>query len=140
MDEPTSAKPDAEQPALVLPRVLAFYQDTWADDGTAIGWRTVAWGLALTGGAAVTVPIEGPPTATLWPSVDDAATALDAYVDTPAPARRLVESKSHRDVRASTTSSLRSSDGTAAQPARPLDPAEAAGDGPLGHDQAGAES
>lgn len=135
MDEPTSAMPGTDRPPPDLPQTLAFYQDTWDDDGTAVGWTTVAWGLALADGSAVTVPVGGPPSVTLWPSVDAAATALDAYVDAPAPSRRVADGH----IRASTTPSLRSSDGTAAQPARPSDPSEAAGDGLLGHDQGRAE-
>jgi hypothetical protein len=123
-----------------LPRVLAFYRDTWDDDGTAVGWMTVAWGLALPNGAAVTVPLEGPPSATLWSTVGDAAEALDAYVDTPTPARRLDEARTDRDVRPSTTSTLRSSSGSgAAQPACPPAIAEGGEDRPPGRDQSGAE-
>ena len=124
-----------------LPRVLAFYRDTWDDDGTAVGWRTVAWGLALPNGAAVTVPLDGPPSATLWSSLGDAAEALDAYVDAPAPARRLDdEARPDPGVRASTTSSLRLSSGSdAAQPACPPAVAASGEDRPLGRDQSGAE-
>jgi hypothetical protein len=123
-----------------LPRVLAFYMDTWDDDGIALGWTTVAWGLALPNGAAVTVPLEGQPSATLWLSVSDAAEALGAYVDTPNPARRLGEARPDRDVRASTTSALRSSSGCdATQPACSPVVAARGEDGPLGRDQPGVE-
>jgi hypothetical protein len=139
MPDQVSARPGAER-ASGLPRVLAFYHDTWDDDGIAVGWKTVAWGLALPNGAAVTVPLDGPPSATLWPSVGDAAEALDAYVDSPAPARRLDEARPDGDVRASTTSSLRSSSGSgAAQPACPPAVAASGEDRPLGRDQSGAE-
>jgi hypothetical protein len=123
-----------------LPRVLAFYKDTWDDDGTAVGWTTVAWGLALPDGGAVTVPLEGQPSATLWLSVSDAAEALAAYVDTPTPARRLDEASPDRDVRSSTTSALRSSSGSGAtQPACSPVVAAAGEDRRLGRDQPGVE-
>ena len=72
-----------------VPRLLAFYQDLWDEDGTPIGWRPIAWGLRFADGSAVSVNIEGKPSVTLWHSVDDALAALDAFVDTPDPRARL---------------------------------------------------
>jgi hypothetical protein len=68
-----------------VPRLLAFYQDLWDDDGTALGWRPVAWGLRFADGSAISINVEGKPSVTLWHSLEDAAEALDAYVDTPEP-------------------------------------------------------
>lgn len=75
MDEPAGGRAaHGRTPGLVSPRLLAFYQDE-IDEGLAAvtGWRIVAWGFALPGGAAVSVPVDGPMAATLWQSVDDAA-------------------------------------------------------------------
>jgi hypothetical protein len=66
-----------------MPRVLAFYRDVIDDGGSVIGWRTIAWGLAFGDGSAVSIPIGRPVSVTLWPSLEDAATALDAHIDTP---------------------------------------------------------
>jgi hypothetical protein len=74
-----------------VPRLLAFYQDLWDDDGTPVGWRPIAWGLRFADGSAVSVNIEGKPSVTLWHSVDDALAALDAFVDTPEPRANLDE-------------------------------------------------
>lgn len=73
-----------------VPRLLAFYRDVVDEDlGAAVGWQTVAWGMALADGSAVSVPVNGPLAVTVWPSLDEAAAALDAYVDTPDPRPRL---------------------------------------------------
>ncbi len=72
-------------PTYAVPRLLAFYQDLWDDDGTAVGWRPVAWGLRFHDGSALSISIEGRPSVTLWHSVEDATEALDAYVDTAEP-------------------------------------------------------
>jgi hypothetical protein len=77
-----------------VPRLLAFYQDLWDEDGTAIGWKPVAWGLRFGDGSAVSVSIEGKPSVTLWHSVDDALAALDAFVDTPEPRAHLEDNVS----------------------------------------------
>jgi hypothetical protein len=68
-----------------VPRLLAFYQDMWDDDGTAVGWQPIAWGLRFADGSAISVNVEGRPSVTLWHSVEDATAALDAYVDTAEP-------------------------------------------------------
>jgi hypothetical protein len=72
-------------PTYAVPRLLAFYQDLWDEDGTAVGWRPVAWGLRFHDGSALSISIEGRPSVTLWHSVEDATEALDAYVDTAEP-------------------------------------------------------
>jgi hypothetical protein len=72
-------------PTYAVPRLLAFYQDLWDDDGTAVGWRPIAWGLRFHDGSALSISIEGRPSVTLWHSVEDATEALDAYVDTAEP-------------------------------------------------------
>jgi hypothetical protein len=76
-------------PSYHVPRLLAFYQDLWDDDGTAMGWRPIAWGLRFADGSAISVNIEGRPSVTLWHSLEDATEALDAYVDTPEPRAHL---------------------------------------------------
>jgi hypothetical protein len=75
--------------AVVAPRLLAFYQDAWDDDGTAMGWRTVGWGLVLSDGSAITIPVEAPVRVTVWRSVHDAVADLDAYVDDLGPRRSI---------------------------------------------------
>lgn len=72
-----------------VPRLLAFYQDQWDEDGTALGWRPVAWGLRFADGSAVSISVEGKPSVTLWQSVEDATEALEAYVDTAEPRTHL---------------------------------------------------
>jgi hypothetical protein len=74
-----------------VPRLLAFYQDLWDDDGTPVGWKPIAWGLRFADGSAVSVNIEGKPSVTLWHSVEDALASLDAFVDTPEPRANLDE-------------------------------------------------
>ncbi|MGH9209623.1 MAG: hypothetical protein ACRD2C_02975 [Acidimicrobiales bacterium] len=74
-----------------VPRLLAFYQDLWDDDGTPVGWKPIAWGLRFADGSAVSVNIEGKPAVSLWHSVADALAALDAFVDTPEPRATLDE-------------------------------------------------
>jgi hypothetical protein len=77
-----------EPAPVVTPRLLAFYQDGWDDDGTAIGWRTVAWGLVFGDGSAISIPGEPPVCVTLWHSVEDAVAARDATIDNPDPRER----------------------------------------------------
>lgn len=72
-----------------VPRLLAFYQDQWDEDGTALGWRPVAWGLRFADGSAVSISVEGKPSVTLWQSVEDATEHLEAYVDTAEPRTHL---------------------------------------------------
>ena len=76
-------------PNFHVPRLLAFYQDLWDEDGTALGWRPIAWGLRFADGSAISVNIDGKPAVTLWQSLEDATEALDAYVDTPEPRTHL---------------------------------------------------
>lgn len=76
-------------PNFHVPRLLAFYQDLWDEDGTALGWRPIAWGLRFADGSAISINIEGKPAVTLWQSLEDATEALDAYVDTPEPRTNL---------------------------------------------------
>jgi hypothetical protein len=129
-----------------VPRLLAFYQDQWDEDGTALGWRPVAWGLRFADGSAVSISVEGKPAVTLWQSVEDATEALDAYVDTPEPRAHLeaplpppppprpagsVLDAPPARTSASTTSSAPSASSSAApsassSPAGPRDPANGA--------------
>jgi hypothetical protein len=78
-------KDPGTSPNYAVPRLLAFYRDLWDDDGTAVGWQPIAWGLRFADGSALSISIEGPPSVTLWQSVEDATEALDAYVDTAEP-------------------------------------------------------
>jgi hypothetical protein len=72
-DDPSSARD--------MPRLLTFYRDTGGDDGTTSGWTSVAWGIRHPDGTVVTVPASGPPAVSMWYDLDQAAVALDAYVD-----------------------------------------------------------
>jgi hypothetical protein len=81
----TMGKDPGTSPSYAVPRLLAFYKDLWDDDGTAVGWQPIAWGLRFADGSALSISIEGPPSVTLWQSVEDATEALDAYVDTAEP-------------------------------------------------------
>jgi hypothetical protein len=81
-----------------VPRLLAFYQDLWDEDGTPVGWKPVAWGLRFADGSTVSVNVEGKPSVTLWHSIEDALTALDAFVDTPEPRGSLDERLIRPDV------------------------------------------
>jgi hypothetical protein len=78
-------KDPGTSPTYAVPRLLAFYKDLWDEDGTAVGWEPIAWGLRFADGSALSISISGPPSVTLWQSVEDATEALDAYVDTAEP-------------------------------------------------------
>jgi hypothetical protein len=82
-------KDSGATPGFHVPRLLAFYQDLWDDDGAAVGWKPIAWGLRFADGSAISVNVEGRPSVTLWNSLEDATEALDAYVDTPEPRTNL---------------------------------------------------
>lgn len=72
---------------LATPRLLGLYEDDLDAGGTVVGWRVVAWAVELPGGPTVTVPPTAPTNVTMWHSLEDAATALDAYVDEIQPRR-----------------------------------------------------
>jgi hypothetical protein len=80
----------------VTPRLLGFYQDVWDDDGTSVGWAPVAWGLLFGDGSVISIPVGRVVHVSLWHSLDDAVSALDADVDTPDPRRTI--SNDHRHV------------------------------------------
>jgi hypothetical protein len=90
-DKPTPASAPGR-----TPRLLAFFRDAWDDDGTVTGWQTVAWGLVLDDGSAISIPVEPPVRVTLWHSLDDAVVALDAYVDHPDPRRTIDDPRGPR--------------------------------------------
>jgi hypothetical protein len=69
-----------QHPPPPLPQVLGLFQEEWDEGGTAFGWRPVAWGLRMPDGSAVTLPVDSPMGVSLWLTVEDAATALDAFV------------------------------------------------------------
>jgi hypothetical protein len=77
--------PERAESDPITPRLLGFFQDVYDDDGNAVGWEVVAWGLRVPGGCTVTASMESPPRVSLWLTVDDAATALDAHIDTVEP-------------------------------------------------------
>lgn len=77
-------------PDLPLPRVLCLYDDDHDDDGTAVGWRLVAWAVDMPGRGAVTISIGPPLSATVWHSLDAALDTLKVYVDEPRPRRRVM--------------------------------------------------
>lgn len=124
---------DVSAPAPVrIPRLIAFYQDVWDDDGTVTGWRIVAWGLGLTDGSAISIPVEPPVRVTLWQSIDDAARALDAYVD-PVDPRRTIDADDVQPLPCPTAAPPPvGREGAAAQRACPDTAAPAGRDGPLG--------
>jgi hypothetical protein len=64
-----------------IPRAVAFYQAQGEE--TALGWRVVAWGLRHPDGWIAVVSPEPPRTVSLWPTVEEAENALDAFVDIP---------------------------------------------------------
>lgn len=65
----------------MLPTLLALYDETY-DGPVAVGWKLIAWALQLPGDhGAVTIAVGGPTSVTLWASLEDAVTALDAHVD-----------------------------------------------------------
>lgn len=129
----TSSSPQRRSSSLDPPRVLAFYKDAWDDSGTVIGWQTLAWGLVLGDGSAISIPVEPPVQVTLWQSVDDAVMGLDAYVDRVDPRRTIDDG---RDVpplpRPSTVPPPSAVDGAAAHMACPDDPTADGRDRPLG--------
>jgi hypothetical protein len=82
-----SATSAHQSAAPVMPRVLSFYRDVLDNDGTVTGYRTIAWGLPLADGSVLSTSVRPPASVTIWPCRQDAATALDAFVDTPDPRR-----------------------------------------------------
>lgn len=75
----------------IIPRLLVFCQDIVVDgDPFASCYRSVAVGFRWSDGSCVTVQEAapgGPPSITVWPTVDDAVSGLDAYVSTFVPHR-----------------------------------------------------
>jgi hypothetical protein len=65
-----------------IPRVLAFYR---TEDGEPDGprWRVIAWGLRHPDGWIAMVSLDEPHAVALWPSVEEAEIALNAFVDIP---------------------------------------------------------
>lgn len=64
-----------------IPRVVAFYQA--AGEGTTVEWRVVAWGIRHPDGWIAVASPHPPRTVSLWPNIDEAETALEAFVDIP---------------------------------------------------------
>jgi hypothetical protein len=64
-----------------IPRVVAFYQTT--GESPADEWRVVGWGIRHPDGWIAVASPTAPRTVALWPSVEEAEIALDAFVDTP---------------------------------------------------------
>lgn len=109
--------------APVMPRLLSFYRDVLDDAGTVTGWQTIAWGLAFGDGSVVSTPVGPPISVTLWPCLEAAATALDAFVDTP-DLRRTIDGQLdvHPLPRSSTAPSPLAVEDAAALAACPVDP------------------
>ena len=59
------------------PRLLGLFRDVYDDDGNPVGWTVVGWGLMFPDKSAVTVPVAGTMSATLWQSLDDALRSMD---------------------------------------------------------------
>ena len=95
MSTTSSSGPPRHSRSVDLPRVLAFYRDVIDDDGTVTGWRTIAWGLTFGDGSTVSIAVGRPVSVTLWTSLEDAATALDAHIDTPDPRSSVDDLISH---------------------------------------------
>lgn len=116
---------------LVVPRVLSFYRDVFDDHGTVTGYETIAWGLTLADGSALSTSVRPPASVTFWASLEDAATAMDAFVDTPDPRRPI-----HQPLPSRAATSVPPSnavDSAAALAACPHDPSAGEGqDRPLG--------
>lgn len=66
-----------------MPRVLSLYRDVLDEDGTVTGYRTIAWGLPLADGSVLSTSVRPPASVTIWPCLQNAATALDTFIDTP---------------------------------------------------------
>jgi hypothetical protein len=64
-----------------IPRAVAFYQAE--GEGASPSWRVVAWGLRHPDGWIAVATPQPPRTVTLWPSVEEAEAALEAFVDIP---------------------------------------------------------
>jgi hypothetical protein len=64
-----------------MPRAVAFYRAE--GEGSSLDWRVVAWGLRHPDGWIAVASPQSPRTVSLWPSVEDAEAALDAFVDIP---------------------------------------------------------
>jgi hypothetical protein len=64
-----------------IPRAVAFYQAE--GEGSSLGWRVVAWGLRHPDGWIAVASPHAPRTVSLWRSVEDAESALNAFVDIP---------------------------------------------------------
>jgi hypothetical protein len=64
-----------------IPRVVAFYQTV--GERPAGEWRLVAWGIRHPDGWIAVASPTAPHTVSLWPSVEEAEAALDAFVDAP---------------------------------------------------------
>jgi hypothetical protein len=62
------------------PRLVGLFRDLYDDNGTVVGWEVVAWGAKLDNGQAVTIPVAGPTSATVWHSLDDACRAYEAQI------------------------------------------------------------
>jgi hypothetical protein len=73
---------DEERPMnAAIPRAVAFYQEE--DEAAAHSWRVVAWGLRHPDGWIAVVSPDPPRTVSLWPNIEEAEAALDAFVDIP---------------------------------------------------------
>jgi hypothetical protein len=75
---------DEERPMnAAIPRAVAFYQARAPREDAALRWQVVAWGLRHPDGWIAVVSPDPPRTVSLWPNVEEAEAALDAFVDIP---------------------------------------------------------
>lgn len=68
-----------------VPRLMALCREVYDRDGYEIGAHALAWALTLPDGWTVTLPATGEPSVRIWPSVQEAARSLDAFIDWPSP-------------------------------------------------------
>jgi hypothetical protein len=59
------------------PRLVGLFRELWDDNGNPIGWTVVGWGLVFPDKSAVTVPVAGTTSATVWQSLDHALQDMD---------------------------------------------------------------
>lgn len=59
------------------PRLVGLFSEYYDDDGNAVGWTVIAWGLVFPDKSVVTVPAVGMVSATVWQSLDDAQRSMD---------------------------------------------------------------
>jgi hypothetical protein len=72
---------EERQMSPAIPRAVAFYQAEGEEASPS--WRVVAWGLRHPDGWIAVASPNPPRTVSLWPNVEEAEAALEAFVDIP---------------------------------------------------------